>query len=100
MQIRQLSLFPELETKKKKQAKLGRYERLQRELENTQDDCYKIFIEIEEKPETYNFVDIFSGAGGMSLGFSQAGLTAIFDQVCHGKAIEKAQSRDHNVGTS
>lgn len=73
MQKKQLSLFPELETKKKKQAKLGRYERLQRELENTQNDYYKVFLDIEEKPERYNFVDIFSGAGGMSQGLSQAG---------------------------
>lgn len=75
--MKQLSLLPELEIKKKKQAKLGRYERLQRELENVQDDFHKIFIDIEEKPAQYNFVDVFSGAGGMSQGLFKAGFKPI-----------------------
>lgn len=81
--MEQLSLFPELEIKKKKQAKLGRYERLQRELENAQDDFQKIFIDIEEKPAKYNFVDVFSGAGGMSQGLLKAGFEPIVSVEIH-----------------
>lgn len=77
MQIQQLSLFPQTEVKKKKQPKLGRYERIQRELESNDNDPYKIFIDIEEKRTNYNFVDLFSGAGGMSQGFSEAGFNPI-----------------------
>jgi len=77
MQIQQLSLFPQTEVKKKKQAKLGRYERIQRELESNDNDPYKIFIDVEEKRTNYNFVDLFSGAGGMSQGLSDAGLNPI-----------------------
>jgi len=77
MQIQQLSLFPQTEVKKKKQAKLGRYERIQRELESNDNEPYKIFIDVEEKRTNYNFVDLFSGAGGMSQGLSDAGLNPI-----------------------
>jgi DNA (cytosine-5)-methyltransferase 1 len=73
----QLSLFPVIETQKKKQPKLGRYERLHRQLQQEQDDSYKIFVDIQEKPEKYNFVDLFSGAGGMSQGFVKAGFNPI-----------------------
>lgn len=65
--------------KKLKQPKLGRYERLRRELE-TQSDPYKKFITVEEKivaPSKYKFVDIFSGAGGMTLGLVKAGFEPI-----------------------
>ena len=41
------------------------------------------WVEVETRgiavnPHTYNFVDLFSGAGGMSLGFSQAGFMKTF----------------------
>lgn len=78
MKAIQLSLFPE--TPEQKQPKLGRYQRLQRELENSDDDPLKIFVEIEkprEKSENYNFVDLFCGAGGMTQGLLQAGFTPV-----------------------
>lgn len=78
MKTRQLSLFPVIEKQKKKQPKLGRYERLHRQLEKQDDDPYKIFVDIQETPETYNFVDLFSGAGGMSKGFTQSGFKPMF----------------------
>lgn len=77
----QLSLFSNNEPNKKpKKAKLGRYERLQRELEKNESDPYKVFVEIDKRAPPvfpYNFVDLFSGAGGMTLGFVQAGFQAI-----------------------
>lgn len=77
----QLSLFSSIETsKKQKKAKLGRYERLQRELEKNESDPYKVFVEIDKPAPPvfpYNFVDLFCGAGGMTLGFVQAGFQAI-----------------------
>jgi DNA (cytosine-5)-methyltransferase 1 len=80
----QLSLFPEVEKqtprKRQKQPKLGRYERLQRELEENDDNSSKIFVEVEKQPETsfsYNFVDLFCGAGGMTQGLFQAGFKPV-----------------------
>jgi DNA (cytosine-5)-methyltransferase 1 len=80
----QLSLFPEVQEQnpptKQKQPKLGRYERLQRELEENDDDPCKIFVEVEKKPEisfSYNFVDLFCGAGGMTQGLFQAGFNPV-----------------------
>jgi DNA (cytosine-5)-methyltransferase 1 len=77
VETKQLSLFPIVEKAKKKQPKLGRYERIHRQLENENDDPNKIFVSIQENPEEYNFVDLFSGAGGMSQGFIQAGFKPI-----------------------
>ena len=56
-------------------AKLGRYQRLQQELEANECDRHKIFVKIESpKPlYKYTFIDLFSGAGGMTQGFVQAG---------------------------
>ena len=79
----QLSLFsseeqtPTLEQNIKK-VKLGRYERLQRELEtNYEDDSAKIFIDLGENQSNltsnYTFIDLFSGAGGFTQGLVQAG---------------------------
>lgn len=75
----QLSLFPEEEPplfpSKPKQPQLGRYQRLKRDLEENDDNPYKIFIDIEETQKpllNYNFVDLFSGAGGMTQGLVQA----------------------------
>ena len=79
MKATQLSLFAGGEkwepAKKQKKAKLGRYERIQRELEVNEQDPYKIFIEVQRPlapAYTYNFVDLFSGAGGMTQGLVQA----------------------------
>ncbi len=83
MKATQLSLFPESNQPnfvKKKKPKLGRYERIQRDLNNNEQDPYKIFIEIEsisKSTNEYNFIDLFSGAGGMTQGLVQAGLRPV-----------------------
>lgn len=75
----QLSLFTiqktESAAKKQKQAKLGRYEKLQRQLLTTQRDPYQVFINIDPQPVSsfnYNFIDLFCGAGGFTQGLVQA----------------------------
>jgi DNA (cytosine-5)-methyltransferase 1 len=83
----QLSLFSDNtnqenqpKVKKTKTPKLGRYDRLQRELEINDSDPYKIFIEVAPTPQAlshYTFVDLFCGAGGMTQGFVQAGFEAL-----------------------
>jgi len=83
----QLSLFSDNtnqenqpKVKKTKTPKLGRYDRLQRELEKNDYDPYKIFIEVAPAPQAlshYTFVDLFCGAGGMTQGFVQAGFEAL-----------------------
>ncbi len=83
----QLSLFSDNtnqenqpKVKKTKTPKLGRYDRLQRELEKNDYDPYKIVIEVAPAPQAlshYTFVDLFCGAGGMTQGFVQAGFEAL-----------------------
>ncbi len=82
MQEIQLSLFSEFQEdgiKKQKKAKLGRYERIKRELEANDHDSFKIFVEVESPSPilNYKFVDLFSGAGGMTQGLVAAGLHPI-----------------------
>ena len=83
MKAKQLSLFP-LKKKKftpiAKKAKLGRYERLQRELEENDDNPYKIYVDVQKPDQPslkYNFLDLFSGAGGITQGLSEAGFKAV-----------------------
>ncbi len=84
MQGTQLDLFPHEDEsnpiKKQKQPKLARYQRIQRELDQDNYDRYKKFINISS-PESllskYTFVDLFSGAGGITQGFFQAGFTPL-----------------------
>ncbi|WP_414549137.1 DNA cytosine methyltransferase [Anabaena sp. CCY 0017] len=84
MQGTQLDLFPHEDErnpiKKQKQPKLGRYERIQRELDRDNSDQYKTFVDISSVPSLlskYTFVDLFCGAGGITQGLSQAGLTPL-----------------------
>lgn len=84
MTATQLSLFSNPEdnnlSRRQKKAKLGRYERLQRELELKNQDSYKMLVDVES-PATpafsYTFVDLFCGAGGMTQGLAQAGFQPI-----------------------
>lgn len=80
----QLSLFPDDEkdqrAKKQKKAKLGRYERIQRELATVKRDPYQVHIEIShlaQLTQPYNFIDLFCGAGGITQGLVQAGFNPI-----------------------
>jgi DNA (cytosine-5)-methyltransferase 1 len=84
MEAIQLSLFCDRENqnpaKKQKKPKLGRYERIQKELNESDRDPYKIFIDVNT-PSTaklnYKFVDLFCGAGGITQGLVQAGFEPI-----------------------
>ena len=84
METTQLSLFsnPEEQNplRKQKTAKLGRYERIQRELETGDCDPCKLFVEISSlpaPPSNYTFVDLFSSAGGVTQGLVQAGFQPV-----------------------
>ncbi|NES67028.1 MAG: DNA cytosine methyltransferase [Okeania sp. SIO2D1] len=84
MKGKQPSLFPNLEHQRdknyQKKAKLGRYEKIQYELNNNDSDPYKKLIKTEEKPilkSDYKFIDLFCGAGGMTQGLVQAGFKPI-----------------------
>lgn len=77
----QLSLFPQEEnTKKQKKAKLGRYERIQRELLTDKRDPHQVFVEVGDSailPSSYSFIDLFCGAGGITQGLTQAGFQPV-----------------------
>ena len=75
------SLFPDMEIVeiekpvRRKKAKLGRYERIRRELEQ-ESDRWKTWVDVTDvapAKSVYNFIDLFCGAGGLTLGLSQAG---------------------------
>lgn len=73
-----ISLFPEEELRNsspKRRPRLGRYERIKRDLEQCVSDVRKRFVTIDDAALSgnFNFVDLFCGAGGLTLGFQQAG---------------------------
>ncbi len=66
-------------TKRNKKPRLGRYENIMRLLQQ-EHDPYKKFINFnDERPpeKLFKFIDLFSGAGGMTLGFSHAGFEPV-----------------------
>jgi DNA (cytosine-5)-methyltransferase 1 len=80
----QLSLFPNEKNEqivgKQKKAKLGRYERIQRELATVKRDAYQVLVDVNvpSKPlQIYNFIDLFCGAGGITQGLVQAGFNPL-----------------------
>ncbi|MFO0172627.1 MAG: DNA cytosine methyltransferase, partial [Aphanizomenon sp.] len=84
MQGTQISFFPNKDehnpSQKQKKPKLGRYERIQRELDEDKSDPYKIFTDVSCPPSPlskYTFVDLFCGAGGITQGLFQAGFTPL-----------------------
>ncbi|MEH2168742.1 MAG: DNA cytosine methyltransferase [Nostoc sp.] len=83
MQGTQLSFFTNEEnysTIKQKKPKLGRYERIKRELDQNDSDPYKIFIDVNSvpnQPSNYTFMDLFCGAGGITQGLIQAGFKSL-----------------------
>ena len=84
MEAIQLSLFSDGENqnsaKRQKKPKLGRYERIQRELQKNDCDPYKTLIEVEPPSPAaseYTFVDLFCGAGGITQGLVTAGFRSL-----------------------
>ena len=73
----QLSLFPQnnQDIEKTKKVKLGRYEKIQRELLTIKRDLHQVFVDVNcpiAPHLTYNFIDLFCGAGGITQGLVQA----------------------------
>ncbi|MBO1050886.1 MULTISPECIES: DNA cytosine methyltransferase [unclassified Dolichospermum] len=84
MQGTQISFLPNEDehnpSKKQKKPKLGRYERIKRELDQNNSDPYKIFTDVSSQTSPlsqYTFVDLFCGAGGITQGLFQAGFTPL-----------------------
>lgn len=80
----QLSLFtddePKQSVKKHKTARLGRYERIQKELATVKRDPYQVMVDVNSLAgslHTYNFIDLFCGAGGITQGLVQAGFNPV-----------------------
>ena len=84
MQGTQISFLPNEDehntSKKQKKPKLGRYERIKRELDQNNSDPYKIFTDVSSQTSPlsqYTFVDLFCCAGGITQGLFQAGFTPL-----------------------
>jgi DNA (cytosine-5)-methyltransferase 1 len=66
-------------TSKQKTPKLGRYDSIANALLKNGDQ-YRVFVDISKSKPTnseYEFVDLFAGAGGMTLGMEMAGLKSV-----------------------
>jgi len=66
--------------RKEKKPRLGRYERLAKDIENDSIDNYKKWLtkdKFEKAKRKYTFIDLFCGCGGLTQGFFQAGLNPI-----------------------
>lgn len=64
---------------RRKSPRLGRYEGIRKRFENNDADTAKVFVEFKEripKPNGFQFIDLFCGAGGMTCGLTRAGYTA------------------------
>lgn len=69
---------PAIYRPRQKKPKLGRYESIRRKFENDTLDTAKVFVDFKErvhKPNGFQFVDLFCGAGGMTCGLTRAGYT-------------------------
>lgn len=77
-----LSLFNDMTLDlpvRRKKARLGRYEQLQRQLAANALDAHTTFVDVSQpaSPDAaYAFMDLFCGAGGVTQGLTQAGLSA------------------------
>ena len=70
---------PSIRPTRQKRPKLGRYEAVRRKLEADSTDTAKVFSPFDEhppKPNGFQFIDLFCGAGGMTCGLTRAGYTA------------------------
>ena len=64
---------------RQKTPRLGRYEGIRKKFASNDADTAKVFVEFKEKipkPNGFQFIDLFCGAGGMTCGLSRAGYTA------------------------
>jgi DNA (cytosine-5)-methyltransferase 1 len=78
MTVSQLSLFPlsSQTVKKTKKVRLGRYGQIKSQLR----DPHQIFVDVSSltlSQSSYNFIDLFCGAGGMTQGLVQSGLQPV-----------------------
>ncbi len=74
-----LEALGSFENHKEKKPKLGRYEKIKETLK-AEMDAYKLFVDVrqlEKSKQTYNFIDLFCGAGGLTQGMKQAGLNPV-----------------------
>lgn len=81
--MKQASLFDQLAVAQRsvKSPNRSRYKKVQQAFATNLFDLRKIYVDTQTAPpltQPIQFVDLFSGAGGMTLGFAQAGFRPIF----------------------